>query len=106
MRVSRPVIVAAAMLAVACSDAGTRVAYDIEAGVKELGAPDGARVSVRHVPKSWPGGCSGAYTLTIERGTSTKDGQGNFRISPESGGLAVRCANAKGGGHDLPPAVR
>ena len=48
----------AMLLAVACSDAGTRVAYDIESGVSQLGSADGARVSVRHLPKSWPEGCA------------------------------------------------
>jgi hypothetical protein len=78
-----------------CSDAGTRLAYDIEAGVKRLSAADGSTIAIEHTPKSWPSGCSGEYDLEIEKGSAFGDGSGNFRLAPDAGGLTVRC---EGGG--------
>jgi hypothetical protein len=91
-------IVASLFVTIACSDAATRLAYDIESGVDKLGQSDGARASIAHGPRSWPEGCSGAYSLRIEKGGATSLGQNNFRIKDGSGGLSVRCAGQGSGG--------
>lgn len=53
-------------------------------------------------PRSWPEGCSGSYTLRIEKGAAVDKGHNNFRIMENSGGLSVRCygqeVNATGWG--------
>src|SRR4029450_10969747 len=74
-------LVAIAMFASACSDAATRVAYDIESGTKNLGSAEGSRGEIRHEPSRWPEGCAGSYTLQIGRGSATADGNGNFHIN-------------------------
>ena len=79
----------------ACSDAATRVAYDIESGTRNLGTADGTRAEIVHSPRSWPDGCSGSYTLKIEKGRATDVGHGNFRVQENSGGISVNCY-----GHD------
>jgi len=96
----------------ACSDAGTRVAYDIEAGVPRLPPTEGSTVTIEHTPKSWPEGCTGPYVLEIQQGTAINDGGGNFHIAPDAGDLSVRCSG--GGGSttyhlrfvDVPATVR
>jgi hypothetical protein len=93
---SIPLFVLGSTLLSGCSDAGTRVAYDIESGVQRLPAGEGASITIEHVPRSWPEGCTGPYELDIERGTATPDGQGNFRIAPDAGGLRVRCDGGGG----------
>jgi hypothetical protein len=80
-----------------CSDAGTRVSYDIEAGAKRLSMGEGSTVVVEHVPQSWPEGCSGPYDVEIERGASVGDGHGNFQVAPGAGPLVVSCAEGGGG---------
>jgi hypothetical protein len=50
-----------------CTDAATRVAYDIEAGAKGSQAE---RSTIAHRPKSWPDGCGGDYTLQLSRESS------------------------------------
>jgi hypothetical protein len=92
-------LVALAMLAGACSDAATRVAYDIESGTKKLGSRDGSRVEISHVPSRWPEGCAGSYTLHLGKGSATADGSGNFRINRDADGLSVRCYNSSGNPH-------
>jgi hypothetical protein len=92
-------LVALAMLAGACSDAATRVAYDIESGAKKLESRDGSRVEIRHVPSRWPEGCAGSYTLHLGKGSATADGRGNFRINRDADGLSVRCYNSSGNPH-------
>jgi hypothetical protein len=82
-----------------CSDAATRVAYDIESGTGRLQSDEGARADISHVPRSWPEGCSGSYTLRIEKGAAVHDGQGNFRTAENSGGLSVRCYGQDGNAH-------
>lgn len=88
-----------ALFASACSDAATRVAYDIESGSKALGSAEGSRVEIRHVPSRWPDGCAGSYTLHIGKGSATADGNGNFHINPGTDGLSVRCYNSSGNPH-------
>jgi hypothetical protein len=92
-------LVAALLFMAGCSDAATRVAYDIESGTGRLGSSEGARVEIPHVPRSWPEGCSGSYTLRIEKGAATSDGQGNFRTNESSGNLSVRCFGSDGNEH-------
>lgn len=91
----RFVILAGLLFMAACSDAATRAAYDIESGTRRLGSREGDRAEISYVPGSWPAGCSGSYTLRIEKGTAADQGHGNFRITENSGGLLVRCY-----GHD------
>jgi hypothetical protein len=95
MRRGRFAIVAVLLCMGACSDAATRVAYDIESGTRRLGSAEGARADESHAPRSWPEGCSGSYTLRIEKGAAANKGDNNFRIIENSGGLSVRCH-----GHD------
>lgn len=92
-------IVALTLVASACTDAATRVAYDIESGIGKLGAPDGARVEIRHTPRRWPEGCAGSYTLQIGQGASDNLGNNNFRIRGNSDGLSVRCYASDGNLH-------
>lgn len=93
------VLVALALFAGACTDAATRVAYDIESGAKKLGSAEGSRVEIRHVPSRWPEGCAGSYTLHIGKGSATADGNGNFHINRDADGLSVRCYNSSGNRH-------
>ena len=88
-----------ALLTGACSDAATRVAYDIESGTKKLGSAEGARIEIRHVPSRWPEGCAGSYTLHLGKGSATADGNGNFHINRDADGLSVRCFNSSGNPH-------
>jgi hypothetical protein len=92
-------LVALALFAGACTDAATRVAYDIESGSKTLGSAEGSRVEIRHLPSRWPDGCAGSYTLHIGKGTATADGNGNFHINRDADGLSVRCYNSSGNPH-------
>ena len=89
-------VFAALLLTTACSDAATRVAYDIESGTRRLGSAEGARVEIPHTPQSWPAGCAGSYVLRIEKGTAVGDGHGNFDVGANSGGLSVRCYGQDG----------
>lgn len=88
-----------ALFAGACTDAATRVAYDIESGAKKLAAGDGARIEIRHVPSRWPEGCAGSYTLHLGKGSATAEGNGNFHINRDADGLLVRCFNSSGNPH-------
>src|SRR5688572_26668625 len=80
MRRGTLAIVAGLVFLVGCSDAATRAAYEIESGTRRLGSDEGARADIAHAPRSWPEGCSGSYTLRIEKGAAASTGQGNFRI--------------------------
>jgi hypothetical protein len=92
-------VVAVALCLGACSDAATRVAYDIESGTRKLGSDDGARADISHAPRSWPDGCAGSYTLRIEKGASINEGHNNFRSVKGSGGLSVSCYGQDGNAH-------
>ena len=72
----------------ACTDAATRVAYDIEGGSKELGPANGSRATIRHQPKPTPEGCAGSYGLSIDKGTFS---------GPDKGWIEVVCAGGKSG---------
>jgi len=89
-------LVAALLLAAACSDAATRVAYDIESNVNKLGSAEGSRAEIVHMPRSWPEGCSGSYTMRISKGRAIATGHNNFHIAENSGGLAVGCYTGSG----------
>jgi len=81
-------LVAGGALALAgCTDAATRIAYDIEAGAKSLASSPDTRATVRHEPARWPEGCDGGYSLEIGRGASADPGKGS---------IVVKCA-----GHGL-----
>ena len=92
-------LLAPLLLAAACSDAATRVAYDIEAGIGRLNAADGSRMEIPHSPSRWPEGCAGAYALVIEAGASDALGLGNFRTREGSGSLHVDCNRSDGKPH-------
>ena len=51
----------------AFTDAATRIAYDIEAGVGHLGKEAGARYSIQHHTPSKPGECVGPYTVQLDK---------------------------------------
>jgi hypothetical protein len=53
----------------ACTDAATRVAYDLEAGAKNLRASSGRTATVDHTPRRMPEGCPGPYTLQLSQGS-------------------------------------
>ena len=49
------------------TDAATRLAYDIEAGVSHLGNETGAKYSIRHSTPSKSGECTGPYTVQLDK---------------------------------------
>jgi len=61
---------AALFLLGACTDAATRVAYDLEAGAKRLQATSAPRFIVDHTPKTEPEGCPGSYTLQLSQASA------------------------------------
>jgi hypothetical protein len=89
--VATVLIVVALLCTAACSTPAIRIARDIEAGVGDLGTGEGARVDISYAPGSWSGGCSGSYTLRIDKGSAVSLGNNNFRIQDNSGPLHVRC---------------
>ena len=56
---------AASLLLVSCTDAATRVAYDIEAGAKRFRKAPTVVATVEHSPEARPEGCPGGYTLQL-----------------------------------------
>ncbi len=68
------------------TDAATRLAYDLEAGVKELAKSDKNELEVEHLPVSSPDGISGDYTILLQAVQSS---------SPASGTLAVGAVGGK-----------
>ena len=54
----------------ACTDAATRVAYDLERGAKELRASSRRTATVDHAPRATPEGCSGPYTLQLSQASA------------------------------------
>jgi hypothetical protein len=89
-------IVTLALSTGACTDAATRVAYDIESGTGKLASHEGARVEIPHDPRRWPQGCAGSYVLSIAKGAAENLGHNNFRTQPDSGSLSVRCYSSSG----------
>jgi hypothetical protein len=72
---SRPathgILIAAMIAALAgcdfATDAATRLAYDIEDGVDQLGNEDGATYSIHHSTPSKSGECTGPYKVQLDR---------------------------------------
>jgi hypothetical protein len=62
------------------TDAATRLAYDIEAGVDRLGGENGAVYSVRHHTPSRSGQCEGPYKVQVD----------------EVGAIIIWCRDAAG----------
>lgn len=81
---ARAALLAAVSVACAgCTDAATRVAYDVETGAKALGASADGGLTVRHEPSRFPEGCGGDFSLEIGRGRSGE---------PDKGSITVKCA--------------
>ena len=49
------------------TDAATRLAYDIETGVSQLGADNGAMHSIQHHTPSKAGECEGPYKVQLDQ---------------------------------------
>jgi len=64
------------------------MANDLVAGAAHL-HEDGQQTVVEHAPQASPGGCKGAFTLTLQPG----DG---FPNPPGSGGLLIGCEDDPG----------
>ncbi len=81
-------IVAGLLSLLSACDASTRVAYDIESGVKKLGFNEGDYIEISHKPSSWFKGCSGRYMLVFYSsiGDKAQDGGGDGH-----GALSVTC---------------
>jgi hypothetical protein len=60
----------AGLLLVGCTDAATRVAYDLEEGSKKLTGSGALTYTVDHAPSATPDGCAGPYTLQLSRESS------------------------------------
>jgi hypothetical protein len=87
-RVGRGALAAACVFALAgCTDAATRIAYDIEAGAKSLRSSAQSAVTVRHEPASWPDGCGDGYALEIGRGASGDPGKGSITVKCAGRGI-------------------
>lgn len=88
MRARGRALVAGGALALAgCTDAATRIAYDIEAGAKSLKSSAQSGATVRHEPASWPDGCGGGYALEIGRGASGDPGKGSITVKCDGRGI-------------------
>ncbi|HTO54295.1 MAG TPA: hypothetical protein VMR50_13000 [Myxococcota bacterium] len=59
--------VLAAAFATACTDAATRIAYDLEAGAKSLRASPAQSATVDHAPQRRPEGCPGGYKVQLSK---------------------------------------
>ena len=88
MRARGRALVAGGALALAgCTDAATRIAYDIEAGAKALGSSTDSAATVRHEPSRWPDGCGDGYALEIGRGASGDPGKGSITVKCAGRGI-------------------
>jgi hypothetical protein len=65
MRLLGPVRCVLSLSLVSCTDAATRVAYDLEAGAKRFRKAPTVAAAVEHSPKVSPEGCPGGYTLQL-----------------------------------------
>ena len=66
----RGLSVLAGLLLIGCTDAATRVAYDLEAGSRKLAGSGAASYTVDHAPSARPEGCTGPYTLQLSQESS------------------------------------
>ena len=88
MRARMRALAAGGALALAgCTDAATRIAYDVEAGAKSLKASAQASATVRHEPASWPDGCGDGFALEIGRGAKGDPGKGSIVVRCDGHGL-------------------
>ena len=83
----RAVLAGGALVLAGCTDAATRIAYDLEAGAKSLRASPESRATVRHEPSRLPEGCDGAYALEIGRGAKGDPGKGSIVVKCDGHGL-------------------
>ncbi|HYV20031.1 MAG TPA: hypothetical protein VFC25_13490 [Verrucomicrobiae bacterium] len=78
-------LLCAGLSVTACSlttDAATRLAQDVVDGAVSLQASGDEERTVEHRPRSWPAGCSGAWTVTFQESLH----------HPQSGGsLLIGC---------------
>jgi hypothetical protein len=58
-------LLAFVMLLAGCSDAATRIAFDLEQAADQLASGRAERATVEHVPQAMPEGCAGAYSLQL-----------------------------------------
>jgi hypothetical protein len=65
MRLLGPVLCVLSLSLVSCTDAATRVAYDLEAGAKRFRKTPTVAATVEHSPKASPEGCPDGYTLQL-----------------------------------------
>ena len=65
LRLHSPLLCVTSLLLVSCTDAATRVAYDLEAGAKRFRKAPTVAATVEHSPKATPEGCPGGYTLQL-----------------------------------------
>ena len=67
----RTIGVAAALIVSAgcglATDAATRLAYDIEAAVDDLGNEDGSTYTIHHATPSYPDQCTGPYKVQLDQ---------------------------------------
>lgn len=68
-RLVQPALLAMCVVS-ACTDAATRVAYDLERGGKELRRSAAASLVVDHAPELTPEGCPGGYTLQLSEASA------------------------------------
>lgn len=83
----RALVACGAISLAGCTDAATRIAYDVEAGAKSLKASAQSSATVRHEPASWPDGCGDGYALEIGRGASGDPGKGSITVKCAGRGI-------------------
>jgi len=62
--------VSLAALLNACTDAATRIAYQIEESTQDFQNSPAQKITINHLPKSLPEGCSSSYTLQFSKNSS------------------------------------
>lgn len=62
-----PIVLAAISGCGELTDAATRLASDIEAGADHLGSEPGATYTIEHKTPSYPGQCTGPYTVQLDK---------------------------------------
>lgn len=68
--IGRAGFLAGCALLFGCTDAATRIAYDIESGVDAFRRSNAKTYEIRHVPQGMPDGCSEAYTVQFSANSS------------------------------------
>ena len=67
LRLAFALPLAVLLLAGCLTDAATRLAYDIKAGVARVGAENGAHYTIEHRTPSRRGECAGPYTVQFDQ---------------------------------------